>query len=99
MAMRKQREDEFKPTFVDMTYLCPKDPNYQKIKDAEGWVATTADAPTHLGGFITDIQFRPKKHNIVGPDGRPMQFETQEKSAVWVCAKDGSEVKLDPYKV
>jgi hypothetical protein len=97
--MQKQRQDEFKPTFVDMTYLCPKDPNYQKIKDAEGWVETADGAPTHLGGFITDIKYTDEKKRTYAQDGRQIEFVVKHKSAKWTCSTCGSEKVLDPYPV
>lgn len=86
------------PVKVDLTYLCPKDPQRQKIMDAEG-VVMPEDGPQHLAGFITDIRNVAKKHRTMGADGREIQFEAIHQTATWICATDGSEIKLDPYRV
>jgi len=90
--------DLVKPVKVDTTYLCPKDPNRDKILDANG-VVMPDDGPLHLSGFITDIRNVAKKHRTIGPDGRQLEFEAIHQTATWICSVDGSEIKLDPYRV
>lgn len=86
------------PVNIALTTLCPKDPNRDKILEAGG-VVMPEDGPTHLGGFITDIRNVAKKHRTMGPDGRQIEFEAIHQTATWICATDGSEIKLDPYVV
>lgn len=86
------------PVKVDMTYLCPKDPNREKVL-AAGGVVMPEDAPVHLAGYITDIQNVPEKKFTFGPDGRRIQFEVMHRTAKWICGTDGSTIDLDPYQV
>lgn len=101
--MTKTKElEELKPVKVDLTYLCPNDPNRESILKAAGGETSVMllpdDGPQHLGGYITDIKFSPeKKRTFV--EGKPFQFEVQRKSALWTCSTCGAEVKLDPYLV
>lgn len=84
------------PVKVDTTYLCPKDPNRQKVLDNDG-VVLPEDGPLHLNGWITKIENVSRKHQTFGPDGRPIQFESIHQVATWKCQQDGSELTLDPY--
>jgi hypothetical protein len=84
------------PVKVDTTYLCPKDPNRQKVLSQNGFVMPD-DGPLHLNGWITKIEHVKSQHNGVGPDGRPFVFETTHMVATWKCQQDGSTLTLDPY--
>lgn len=97
MTLRREIEEP-KPVKVDLTYLCPKDPNRKKILEANG-VVMPDDEPQHKGGYITDIRFTPEKKRTYDATGRQIEFNVQRKSATWICSTCGSEIKLDPYKV
>ncbi len=85
------------PVKVDMTYLCSKDPNREKIIKADG-VVMPDDGPKHLGGYITDIAYTDeKKRTFV--EGRQTEFVVKRKSAKWICSTCGSEKTIDPYLV
>ncbi len=90
--------EEVEPVKVDLTYLCPKDPNRDKILKADG-VVMPEDGPVHLGGYITDIRYTMEKKYTFAQDGRRMEFEVPHKSAKWICSTCASEINLDPYKV
>lgn len=91
------------PVKVDLTYLCPKDPQNKSLTEAANGekfaIVMPDDGPKHLSGFITDIRNVAKKHRTMGPEGREIQFEAIHQTATWICATDGSEIKLDPYRV
>lgn len=88
-----------KPVKVDMTYLCPKDPNREKIIKAGG-VVLPDDGPQHLRGWITDQKNIPAKHRTFDPNtGKQVEFTTYHSTATWICQTDGSEIHLDPYRV
>lgn len=97
--MTKTREIETeKPVKVDLTYLCPNDPNRAKIIEANG-VVLPEDGPTHLGGYLTDIKNVEKKKQTFAADGRHIEFPVVHQTALWTCSTCGAEVKLDPYRV
>ena len=96
MTTKTKDTEEAQPVKIDLKYLCPKDPNRDKILKADGMVLPE-DGPTHLSGFITDIKnVTEKKRTFV--NGRQLEFEVVHQTAVWICQTDGSKIELDPYQ-
>lgn len=95
--MGTKKAPELTPIKVDLTYLCPNDPNRAKVLASNGLVLPV-DAPVHTSGFITDTKAVEKKHQTFGPDGRRMEFNATHMTATWICATCNAEIKLDPYR-
>jgi hypothetical protein len=85
-----------RPVTVDLKYLCPKDPNFKAITEAEG-VVMPAEGPTHLNGWITDIKNTLKKHRTFNQEGKEIEFTSTHTSATWKCQTCGAEKNVDPY--
>ena len=96
MAKRQPRdEDDEDPVKVDLRYLCPNDPNREKII-AAGGVVLPKDGPLHDTGWIVDQKTVETKHRAF-KNGREVEFETQHMTAKRVCQKCGGETVIDPY--
>jgi len=90
--------EEPKPVKIDLTYLCPNDPNREKIIEAGGFVLPE-DGPQHLGGYITKIEIVEEKKYTYDPNGRRIEFPIKHQTAVWVCQTKGcdGQITIDPY--
>lgn len=90
--------EEPKPVKVDLTYLCPNDPNRDKIIEAGG-IVMPEDGPLHLGGYIAKTEDVEEKKYTYDPQGRRIEYKITHKIAFWVCQTTGCDGKLtiDPY--
>jgi hypothetical protein len=84
------------PVKISLKYLCPKDPNHDKLVDANGLVMPE-DGPVHTLGWITDIKNVVQKHRTFNQDGKEVQFTSTHQTATWKCQTCGSELNVDPY--
>ena len=90
--------EEPKPVKVDLTYLCPNDPNRDKIIEGGG-VVMPEDGPQHQSGYIVKTEDVEEKKYTYDPQGRRIEFKVMHKIAFWVCQSKGCDGKLtiDPY--
>jgi len=108
MTKTRELDETPKPVRVDITTLCPNDPNRAKIM--AGAIPTPPDAdPTrryamvlpeddliHKSGYLTDPRDAESKHQTI-VNGRPMQFVNRQRSMLWTCQTCGAEVRIDKY--
>ena len=101
-------EETAKPVRIDITTLCPNDPNRDVILDAAIPNPPGSD-PTrryamvlpendmlHKEGFLTDPRDAESKHQTI-VSGRPMQFKNLQRSMLWTCQTCGGEVRIEKY--
>lgn len=89
------------PVRIDTTYLCPKDPNREKVLAAtiEGTkyaMVLPKDAPKHESGWFVRPEVTSTKHRAF-VDGKQMEFENTYTKNVWKCQTDGSEIPVERY--
>ena len=89
-------EEEQRPVKIDLKYLCPNDPNRQKIIDAGGMVLPE-DGPLHQSGWITDQKNVESKHRTFS-NGREVEFTTTHQTANHICQTCGGVTFLDKYQ-
>jgi len=90
--------EEPKPVKIDLTRLCPNDPNYDKIIEAGG-VVLPEDGPQHLSGYMTKTENVEEKRYTYDPNGRRIEFPVFHQTSVWICQAKGCDGKrlIDPY--
>ena len=96
--------EEPKPVLIDISRLCPNDPNHDKVMAGKIDGTDTAmvlpeDDMVHKGGYIAKTEDVEEKKYTYDPHGRRIEYKVTHKIGFWVCQTKGCDGKLtiDPY--